>query len=359
MKYRGPIGALCALVLGVAGAVVFGVHAAQATGDVPVASVCNTGWYVNHDEAERKPTQTEAGLEFKVSDLVHRKADLLLADLTPGTFVADPAPDQSSFFSVEVRDDKGNYGTLRWNGASWVIVIGAGGTATAGTFTDANPVTLLTGKRSKWGSEDFNLAATKVVSFGVGYTLNPPGTVKTTVKSVTFAGTTYKLDCPTKPEDKSKNGEESRCDGFYTRSGTATHVWNPETRTWVEGETTWSTWTKQRELNEDEREKMAQECGFTPSPSPGTPSPDPTTPSPDPTTPSPDPTLTTAPATTEPPVPVGNETDGDLPKTGSATLLIAGGGLGLLAVGGLLLLLTIRRRREELTEDTAVIPVVR
>lgn len=73
------------------------------------------------------------------------------------------------------------------------------------------------------------------------------------------------------------------------------------------------------------------------------------------------PTSTSPTSTTEAPVPVGNESDGggNLAKTGTPTLLIAGGGLGLLAVGGLLLLLTIRRRREELTEDTAVIPVVR
>lgn len=95
-------------------------------------------------------------------------------------------------------------------------------------------------------------------------------------------------------------------------------------------------------------------------------------PSPTPTntvSPEPTPTATTspttaaptssAPATSEVPVPVGNETDdgGSLAKTGTPTLLITGGGLALLAVGGLLLLLTIRRRREDTTQ-TAQFPAV-
>ncbi len=67
--------------------------------------------------------------------------------------------------------------------------------------------------------------------------------------------------------------------------------------------------------------------------------------------------------TTEAPVPARN-TGGDggsLAKTGTPTLLIAGGGLALLFVGGALLVATQRRRKvlnAELT-DTAVIPTVR
>lgn len=350
---RGMVSALGALLLTTLGLAV--VSPALATPDTaPVESLCNTGWYVNPDETTRKPVQTEAGLEFEGSDLVHHLADVSLADLEPGDFEANPAPDQPSFFSVEVRSDKGAYGTLRHDGTQWTIVIGAGtgpdGPATAGTFTGIDPVALLADKITKWGA--FKDAVITVVSFGVGYTLNPPGTVKTTVTSVSFQGKEYKLDCPAKPEDISKTGEEWRCDGYYTRGGTATHVWNPETRAWAEGEITWGAWVKLRDLNEEERENLAEQCGFTPSP-------DPTTPSPDTTTPSPDPTGTSASATTEAPAPAGNGTDGggNLAKTGTPTLLIAGGGLGLLAVGGLLLLLTIRRRREDTTQ-TAQFPAV-
>lgn len=177
-------------------------------GGLPVQSSClHADWYVNPDEADRLPTQTETGLEFDGADLVHRAIEKPLAELTPGTYVATPDPDQPSFFSVEVRNSAGAYGTLRWNltgpdANKWTIVIGAGtgpdGAATDGTFTDANPVTLLTGKITKWGA--FDAAPVKVISFGVGYTKNPPGTVKTIVTSVTFGGATYGLAC--QPEEE-------------------------------------------------------------------------------------------------------------------------------------------------------------
>lgn len=179
---------------------------AQATeygGDDPGWSACKNldGWFVNaEDEGDRKPTPTVYGLKFSGSDLIHHAANVALADLEPGTYAVHgtATPDQPSFFSVEVRNTGGAYGTLRWIKASekWSITIGssADGTATAGTFEGADPVELLTGKVTKWGA--FDPATAKVVTFGVGYTKTPPGTVDTVISSVTFQDITYGLNCP-------------------------------------------------------------------------------------------------------------------------------------------------------------------
>lgn len=159
-------------------------------------------WYVNSDEESRKPTPTIDGLQFKGNQLIHRTTDIKLGELKPGSYAlatGSDSPDQPSFFSVEVRNTNGAYGTLRWNptDSKWYITISAGnaGTqATDGTFSHADPVTLLTGKASKWGA--FDTATAKVVSFGVGYTNSPPGTKTAVVKSVSFQGGVYLLTCP-------------------------------------------------------------------------------------------------------------------------------------------------------------------
>lgn len=176
----------------------FLVLPAHATENQPIQiqAECVEGWYVNPDEGQRIPEVTETGFLFGPSDLMHHATDLSLGDLDPGSFVSDIVPDQDSFFSVEVYDSVTHaYGTLRWDGTQWLIVIGAGGSATDGTFYDDNPVDLLAGKVTKWGAFS---ETTRVVSFGVGYTLNPPGSGGVTVSSVTFAGNTYDLTC--KPE---------------------------------------------------------------------------------------------------------------------------------------------------------------
>ena len=154
-----------------------------------------SGWYVNGDETSRKPEVTATGFKFSGNDLMHRQVDLPLAQLLPGTYEATPAPDQPSFFSVEVRNSAGAYGTLRWQPGEnkWLIVIGAGNGATDGTFYGADPVALLEGKITKWGA--FDAAPIKVISYGVGYTNSPSGEVTTVVKSVTFQGTKRSLVC--------------------------------------------------------------------------------------------------------------------------------------------------------------------
>lgn len=181
------------------GATVGVTVATTASATPPPLPLCS-GWYVNPDEAARAPEQLSDGLKFEPGDLVHRAvANLPVASLVPGTYAASPAPGQPSFFSVEVRNPSGAYGTLRWDPTAslWSITIGAGtgpgGAATDGTFTNANPVSLLAGKVTKWGA--FSPATDVVVSFGVGFTANPPGTVTTKVTSVTFQGTTYPTLC--------------------------------------------------------------------------------------------------------------------------------------------------------------------
>lgn len=205
--------------LGLAGAfALVGLAVATTGAATPTTTlgVCNPGWYVNPDEVTRKPTPTPAGMKFEGNQLIHHAvANMPVALLTPGTYVAAPAPDQPSFFSVEVRNPSGAYGTLRWNPTTskWSITIGAGtgpdGAATAGTFENASPVALLTGKVTKWGA--FALGSNVVVSFGVGYTNSPPGTVAAVVSSVSFKGVTYDLKCilPTSSSSSSTSATPS------------------------------------------------------------------------------------------------------------------------------------------------------
>lgn len=189
-----------------------GTPAEATTGHGPSFETCGNlknQWDVNPDEGDRKPTATVAGLKFEGNDLIHHTAEVALADLKGGSYAVASgfsAPDQPTFFSVEVRDpETKGYGTLRWDPAAgkWSITIGASATVpdvTAGYFEGSDPVALLTGKVTKWGAFT---SATRVVSFGVGYTNSPPGTATTVIKSVRFQGKTYWLTClpvkPTKP----------------------------------------------------------------------------------------------------------------------------------------------------------------
>ena len=169
--------------------------AAAATTTTPAAAAasCTTpAWFVNPDETDREPARTEAGLVFTGDDLIHHDAPagLTVDDLSPGTFAALPAPNQPSFFSVEVAGTgtPSGYATLRWDpaAAKWGMVTG-------GQFYEhADPAELV-----KMTDPD---KATTVVRFGVGYTKNPPGIVATTVTAVTFAGKTYDLTCKPDPE---------------------------------------------------------------------------------------------------------------------------------------------------------------
>ncbi|MGX6602158.1 peptidase inhibitor family I36 protein [Micromonosporaceae bacterium Da 78-11] len=142
------------------------------------------GWFVNPDETTRKPEATAAGLKFEPADLIHRNVTGVTTDtILPGTYAASPAPDQSSFFSVEVDSGTaGTYGTLRWNPTTskWSMV------ANGGQYFESASANAVVDHFSK---------SHTVVRFGVGYTQTPPGTVTTVVSSVTFNGTTFPLTC--------------------------------------------------------------------------------------------------------------------------------------------------------------------
>lgn len=180
MTSHRPLAALAALVL--VAAVPLAASAAQAAPGNP----CDVeGWYVNPDEAARTPERTTAGFVFEDADLIHHDAPagLTTATLNSGHYAATPAPDQPSFFSVEVAGDDGGYGTLRYNRLTHLWNLVTGGVfyenADPDELVDMPPV-----KRSH-----------TVVRFGVGYTANPPGTVKTAVTSVSFQGKAYAFTC--------------------------------------------------------------------------------------------------------------------------------------------------------------------
>lgn len=162
---------------------------ASATPETPDLTLgpCNKGWYVNPDELTRKPTPTPSGLKFEGNDLIHHAVTGSIDGMQPGTYVAAPAPDQPSFFSVEVINGDGTgYATLRWNltgpsAGKWTMVVGGQ------QYENTDPAALVEMPAVKKSHQ--------LLSFGVGYTNSPPGTVATTVSSVTFKGVTYDLKC--------------------------------------------------------------------------------------------------------------------------------------------------------------------
>jgi hypothetical protein len=175
---------------------------AVATGGTATPSTslgaCLDGWYVNPDETSRKPTPTAAGLKFEGNQLIHHGATGSIEGLAGGSFVASPAPDQPSFFSVEVRNADGSgYATLRWNPSTskWSMV------ASGQLFEHATASELV--KMTTPAKSSF------LLSFGVGYTNSPPGTVATVVSSVTFRGTTYDLKCASSSSGTSASASAS------------------------------------------------------------------------------------------------------------------------------------------------------
>lgn len=173
------------------------------------------GWYVNPDETTRKPEATIAGLKFTTNKLIHHATALDVKDLHPGIFTAHPAPDQDSFFSVEVSGSDGGYGTLRWNTHThkWNLVTG-------GAFYENTSAAALVDMPTAHRSHH-------VVSFGVGYTNSPPGTVATVVSSVRFNGKTWPLTChPTPTVTKTvvtPVGDSGPC-AAYVYKGTQTNL---------------------------------------------------------------------------------------------------------------------------------------
>lgn len=168
-------------------------HANQTPAFTKTVTACTsaTKTFQNSDERTRKPVQTPGGLKFAPTDLIHITDIFPVTSLHPGSFHAFPAPDQPSFFSVELADaTTGAYGTLRWNTTTHKWEITTSGPA-AGQFAFTSPADVI-GVVTKWGAFT---GATKVITFGVGYTVSPPGTVVTTVSFIHFNGHTYDLRC--------------------------------------------------------------------------------------------------------------------------------------------------------------------
>lgn len=173
------------------------VTTAQTDPRIFIESDCHPNiWYVNPDEGgadekqgNRRPLPGEEGFTFKDNQLMHHAvaATLTLADLKtigPGSYVADPTPNLTSFFSVEVGSP--GYATLRWDTVQqkWNI----GGT----DIWSDDPSTFVAGNNK-------NLTTDSVVlSFGVGYVNTPDNGIQTIVSSVSFNGQVYNLQC--KPE---------------------------------------------------------------------------------------------------------------------------------------------------------------
>lgn len=276
---------------------------ARATGSTDVACPGVSGWYVNPDETDRKPETTIDGFTFGPADLIHRETSVPMVNVKPGSFAlatGSDTPDQPSFFSVEVRDaDTGAYGTLRWDGAAWTLV-----TNTA-SHTKAEPIGFV-GVETKWGKLT---AQAKVISFGVGYTKNPPGTKNVTVKSVTFAGQTYRLMC-TPPGKPVTPKPTVTVPTPTTTPGATSPTTVPPTKPPV---TTWPT--------------------TAPTTRPPATTPPPTTP----------PATTPAPELT--PVAGGSGgDDGSLPVTGAAAGIMGGIALIIIGVGGVLIVASRRRK---------------
>lgn len=247
------------------------------------------GWYQNPDEGDRAPERTYDGFVFEATDLIHHAApaDLTTDELSSGDFNASPAPDQPSFFSVEVNGTDGGYATLRYNRLThlWDMVTGGilYSNADPDKLVDMPPV-----KRSH-----------KVVSFGVGYTKNPPGVVKTTVTSIAFQGKVYTFKC-LKPT--------------LTSSPTAT----PSTST-------------------SPTQSASPSTTVTPSKSStASPTASATRPS------------ATATATNPVPVPADNGSDGELPTTGASLGGLILVGLGAMLVGGVAIFWFRKRKRRGL-----------
>lgn len=196
---------------------------AQATTTGPGFATCPnlSGWFVNPDETARTPEPTEAGLKFEATDLIHHTVTGVTTEtLGHGTYAASPAPDQPSFFSVEVADSDGSgYATLCWNPSAGVWEMTTGGQF----YSNVNPTTLV----------DLKGKSHQVVRFGVGYTEHPAGTVATVVSSVTFNGQTYPLTCV--PPTSSPTPEPTRTTSSPTPAPTRTvgSGWTPRPTTHV------------------------------------------------------------------------------------------------------------------------------
>lgn len=177
------------LMATLAGAFALSTGPAQATvSDNP----CGVqGFYVNPDEKAYEPARTESGFLFEGKDLIHHAtAPLDFPDVKPNTlsFVATVSG------KVQGKMETSNpYSTINQNpdGKFWSTAMTYDQEGGQGKPVDN--VSDLLGKDVKPGKVKFG-ETSKVVSFGVGYSVAEG---ETTVTSITFHGTKYDLTCKT------------------------------------------------------------------------------------------------------------------------------------------------------------------
>lgn len=163
---------------------------AMATGTETEAPQCQplSGWYVNPDETEDSPEQVPLGLLFEGKDLIHHATSpLALADVHGGSFKA-VGDDGKVVFKMETANP---YSTIIQNvdGKFWSSRLAVN--APGGQNSPVDSVTEMIGSDTKTGNPKYT-NDTHVVTFGVGYWVEEGST---TVTSITFHGTTYKLAC--------------------------------------------------------------------------------------------------------------------------------------------------------------------
>jgi LPXTG-motif cell wall-anchored protein len=151
------------------------------------------GFYVNEDEKAFEPTRGLDGFTFEGKDLIHHATGPFdLADIKThtGSFIASAAGkvvlkmETSAPYSTIVQNADGKF----WSTAMTYEQVGGQG-------NPVEQVADLVGKPTKPGKAQMT-EATKVVTFGVGYWVEPGSTV---VSSITFHGVVYDLTCKATP----------------------------------------------------------------------------------------------------------------------------------------------------------------
>lgn len=146
------------------------------------------GFYVNPDEKDYEPTRTEDGFLFEGKDLIHHTTSLDFPDVKPNTLSFKATVDGKVQGKMETSNP---YSTINQNldGKFWSTAML--NDQEGGQNKPVDNVVDLIGKDVKPGKVKYS-DTSKVVSFGVGYTVEDG---KTTVTSITFHGNKYDLTC--------------------------------------------------------------------------------------------------------------------------------------------------------------------
>lgn len=187
---------LVASALGLIGAFALAspASAATKTEPIPVVSLCNEGWFVNHDEGKNLPEQVEEGILLDGPKLFKRSVNVLLKDApNNGGFSANVTMGVAPLFKMETdapystinKTAAGKYWSSKINEADL-----GGQSNPVDTLQDLldKPLTKVAGEvKPKY------LATTKIYTIGVGYA-NDMGS-KAVVKSVKFGRGYWDLRC--------------------------------------------------------------------------------------------------------------------------------------------------------------------